>query len=196
MSMKTNKGGKCRRRWFDSTSGVWVKECPTCELTKPLDQFKKDSRGSVSLCLKCHSAASVRTRNPEKRRERSGEWARRNPEKTRATRAAHYSKNRDSILRRCREDEERKNQLRAANSRRRARKRTTQIEPVTPLQIIERDGCACYLCGRELTFDEVTLDHVTPLARGGTHTADNLRVACMTCNKRKHTKLIEEMQAA
>jgi hypothetical protein len=51
--------------------------------------------------------------------------------------------------------------------------------------IVERDRSTCYLCGRELGATEITLDHVIPLARGGAHTEENLRVACRSCNSRK-----------
>ncbi len=71
-------------------------------------------------------------------------------------------------------------------SRRRARKRNApRIEKIDRPAIIERDKWMCYLCGCICTSENVTLDHVIPLARGGSHTADNLRVACHSCNCRK-----------
>lgn len=51
--------------------------------------------------------------------------------------------------------------------------------------VIEREGKKCYLCGKELADDEITLDHVIPLAHGGSHTEDNLKVACRSCNASK-----------
>ena len=71
------------------------------------------------------------------------------------------------------------------DAQRRALKLTKQVEPVSRHDIIVRDASTCYLCGRLLTADEVHLDHVIPLARGGAHTADNLRVACAPCNQSK-----------
>lgn len=51
--------------------------------------------------------------------------------------------------------------------------------------IIGRDKSTCYLCSRHLQLHEVTLDHVIPSAKGGAHTAANLRVACRKCNSGK-----------
>jgi len=48
--------------------------------------------------------------------------------------------------------------------------------------IIARDGGRCHLCGRKPRGAKLTIDHVVPLARGGTHTSENLRVACLSCN--------------
>lgn len=77
--------------------------------------------------------------------------------------------------------------------RRRARKRNApRIERIDRLALIERDKWTCYLCMQICTPNNVTLDHVIPLYHGGTHTADNLRVACRTCNSRKGRKLLKD----
>jgi 5-methylcytosine-specific restriction endonuclease McrA len=48
----------------------------------------------------------------------------------------------------------------------------------------------CWLCGEAVTPDEVQMDHIHPLAKGGTNTIDNLAYAHSYCNyiKRDHTK--------
>ena len=43
-------------------------------------------------------------------------------------------------------------------------------------------GDKCHWCAAPLTLNESTLDHVVPLARGGTNGHDNLRLACAACN--------------
>lgn len=68
---------------------------------------------------------------------------------------------------------------------RRARMAGVETEYVTRRQIIERDGMTCYLCGRECRDEEIHLDHVIPLSRGGPHCAANLKVACALCNLSK-----------
>lgn len=73
-----------------------------------------------------------------------------------------------------------------------ARRRAREVAPVDADSIVRRDGCSCYICGRALSRREVTLDHVTPLARGGAHAAENLRVACKPCNSRKRDKPLAE----
>ena len=43
----------------------------------------------------------------------------------------------------------------------------------------------CHYCGCQLRWENSTLDHVVPLARGGTHQASNLVLACHRCNQLK-----------
>jgi 5-methylcytosine-specific restriction endonuclease McrA len=46
------------------------------------------------------------------------------------------------------------------------------------LQVFARDGRACYRCGAYAN----SVDHVLPVALGGTHALSNLRPACSRCN--------------
>jgi hypothetical protein len=46
-------------------------------------------------------------------------------------------------------------------------------------------GRRCVYCAAPLEFDVATLDHVHPLAKGGTHVAGNLVAACVRCNRLK-----------
>ena len=46
------------------------------------------------------------------------------------------------------------------------------------------DGC-CQLCGRKISFNEFTIDHIIPLNGGGTNDLDNLNAVCRICNSFK-----------
>lgn len=46
-------------------------------------------------------------------------------------------------------------------------------------------GRRCVYCGAPLELDLATIDHVYPLAKGGTHSPGNLVVACGPCNRLK-----------
>jgi 5-methylcytosine-specific restriction endonuclease McrA len=52
---------------------------------------------------------------------------------------------------------------------------------------VERDGARCEWCGLEFAapLSEATLDHVVPLARGGTNKRKNLVLACRPCNEQR-----------
>lgn len=66
-------------------------------------------------------------------------------------------------------------------------------------EVIERDNGICYICGCRTSKDDhyysrgwftagdsyPTIEHVIPIARGGTHTWDNVRLACHKCNREK-----------
>jgi 5-methylcytosine-specific restriction endonuclease McrA len=68
-----------------------------------------------------------------------------------------------------------------------------------------RDGDLCYYCRRVMSFekakpgamppDKASLDHVTPLSRGGGHTFENTVLACLQCNFEKNAKTPEEWLA-
>lgn len=43
----------------------------------------------------------------------------------------------------------------------------------------------CHYCGRQVGAGALTLDHVVPVARGGTSTKGNVVPACKACNSEK-----------
>ncbi|MBI5557886.1 MAG: HNH endonuclease [Deltaproteobacteria bacterium] len=47
----------------------------------------------------------------------------------------------------------------------------------------------CYYCGGKFLAKELTMDHLIPLARGGTSSKGNLVPACKGCNNKKKTLL-------
>lgn len=55
-------------------------------------------------------------------------------------------------------------------------------------KIARRDGWKCHYCKQPLAKTAATLDHVVPLALGGTWRIDNLRLACKKCNGLKGCK--------
>jgi hypothetical protein len=72
----------------------------------------------------------------------------------------------------------------------RAKRKGSRVEHVRPLVVLERDKWTCWLCGcstpqdaRGTTRpDAPEIDHVVPLALGGSHTYNNVRCACRACN--------------
>jgi 5-methylcytosine-specific restriction endonuclease McrA len=56
----------------------------------------------------------------------------------------------------------------------------------TPSQIrkhCEKAKGICFYCRRK--FKSLTVDHIVPMAKGGTHTLDNIVFACHACNSEK-----------
>jgi 5-methylcytosine-specific restriction enzyme A len=43
----------------------------------------------------------------------------------------------------------------------------------------------CYYCGREVGRENLTMDHIVPLSRGGKSTKGNIVACCKECNNRK-----------
>ena len=59
-------------------------------------------------------------------------------------------------------------------------------------ELFERDNYTCFYCGEKVTSENSTLDHLFPQWKGGTHSKDNLKTACLTCNSIKSGKSYEE----
>lgn len=60
--------------------------------------------------------------------------------------------------------------------------------PVSPglrRRVHERDEYRCVVCG---TYLDLQVDHILPVARGGTNDFDNLQTLCGPCNASKGTK--------
>ena len=62
-------------------------------------------------------------------------------------------------------------------------RRPIPIRRLSRREVFLRDGYTCQYCG--LTTKDLTLDHVVPRVRGGTHVWDNIVSACPNCNHRK-----------
>lgn len=76
---------------------------------------------------------------------------------------------------------------------------------ITIQALYKRDNGKCWLCGELTSLDDATvseqgafiagdyypsIDHVVPLAKGGAHTWDNVKLAHRICNSRKRDKII------
>lgn len=46
-----------------------------------------------------------------------------------------------------------------------------------------------YQCANCGTSEDLTIDHIIPISRGGTNTSDNVQPLCKSCNSRKSNKL-------
>lgn len=82
------------------------------------------------------------------------------------------------------------------NIRSRCRKYGVFYDPkVTAKAVIERDGGICQICHKKCDENDrswgslgpkfPTVDHIIPLAKGGTHTWGNVQCACALCNSYK-----------
>lgn len=93
----------------------------------------------------------------------------------------------------------------AANRRHNAKRNAVvrgapKAEGIDPFSIFNRDGWRCTYCRRDTPAQHrgkhiessPELDHRTPISRGGTHTADNVALACRWCNGRKQAKTPDE----
>ena len=52
----------------------------------------------------------------------------------------------------------------------------------------------CYHCGQKFSAKELTMDHLTPLARGGRTGKNNVVISCKKCNTKKSFKTLVELR--
>ncbi|CAB4173459.1 HNHc domain containing protein [uncultured Caudovirales phage] len=71
----------------------------------------------------------------------------------------------------------------------RAKTRTSSI--ARRLDIYKRDDGKCYMCNGSISLGEVELDHIIPVALGGSSDSSNIAASCRQCNRKKGTKVGE-----
>lgn len=76
-------------------------------------------------------------------------------------------------------------------NRRRARLVGQFVEAVDPAAIRLRDEGLCGICGLVVAVDKQSLDHIMPIALGGTHEPTNVQLAHRRCNSRKGVQLLD-----
>jgi len=122
-----------------------------------------------------------------------------------------YWRNTSACSIECRKQISRRNQRRARlkrkekpdykrlrNHRQRAKHYGVKYERVNIESIFVRDKYKCQGCGinvvRSKTYqpNQVTIDHMIPLSKGGSHTRDNLITLCHQCNSEKNDKTWKE----
>lgn len=173
----------------------------------PYSEEERRARGAAS-------AARYRSRNPEKHRAavaawvathsehiveyrlaynaahrgKSTVWQRENPDKKRA-----YAKKWLSVEANRAKYREIKS---VTEQRRRVRIKGGETEKIQRLEIFERDGWTCGICGEPIDPTiaypsplSKSIDHIIPVSKGGSHTRANVQAAHLACNSRKRDRL-------
>ena len=52
----------------------------------------------------------------------------------------------------------------------------------------------CYHCGKKSARENLTMDHLIPLSRGGRSTKKNIVVSCKECNSHKKNLTVAELR--
>lgn len=60
-----------------------------------------------------------------------------------------------------------------------------EVVPFTRSNIYARDGYTCQYCDERFADRDLTFDHVTPQAQGGSKGWANIVTACVPCNRKK-----------
>lgn len=138
------------------------KKCPSCAETKEPSEFYTDKRNRdwlsnyCRMCLRSISRQQYR-KHKGKRLQKQKEWRERNPAKVQEYVERH-----------------------------RAKKLGVEYDFTAGQwrDILEQFGYRCVYCLEER--DDLEIDHVVPLERGGAHKASNIVPACRSCNSSKN----------
>lgn len=76
------------------------------------------------------------------------------------------------------------------------------VDNIDPIAVLSRDKWKCHICGRKtpkklrgtIEDNAPEMDHIIPLARGGTHTWDNVACACRKCNSDKGDRIVGQLK--
>lgn len=69
----------------------------------------------------------------------------------------------------------------------------SKIKDKSKLQLLWENGKRCAICGRKIkNIDDLTIDHIVPLAKGGKNVAENLQLAHRSCNAAKSDMMPDE----
>ena len=66
----------------------------------------------------------------------------------------------------------------------RERKKAKELRKTNWWQSLLSRGI-CHYCGKKFKAEELTMDHIVPVARGGKSTRGNIVACCKECNNRK-----------
>lgn len=180
-----------------STDTADAKTCTGCGQSKQRTEYYTSSRnrdGKRAQCKACDNAqntngyranrAEVLTRQRE--RQATPEYR----QWIAQYRADYYDTNRAAFAERA--------------AQRRARIQNAHVDHgITVSALRAKHGDRCTFCSVPMTFDRdkrkylptrATLEHMTPLARGGMHTWDNVRLSCHSCNVSKNIKTAAEFR--
>lgn len=51
--------------------------------------------------------------------------------------------------------------------------------------VLQRNNYQCQSCGKQNTEAQLNIDHIVPLATGGSNDISNLQILCSQCNQKK-----------
>ena len=171
---------------------VKARFCPACRKLENarIERERKRERVGPKPTRSCKACGEPI--GPERRRD-AEHRSRSCIEKERAASGIRIQYIRENQQRRSAKYREwrRKNPARASNHRlsRRNREATGALTERDWSRVLARSLGRCFYCGDE---SKLTMDHVVPLCRGGTHTIGNVVPACGPCNFRKGRRFITE----
>lgn len=188
--------------------------CSCCKETKPIGLYGRNARRSDGIALVCKACNRIKSllqyaNNKEKYIAWNKEWQKNNREKSREIKKRYVERHKarlnkyyrdryaadparhNAIVKRWAEANPENRQVR--NHRRRMKIKNNGRCDLTAQEWqsrLQEFNFHCAYC--HLPFDNLEIEHMIPIAKGGEHTLENVVPACRSCNANKHAKTLVE----
>lgn len=188
-----SKIGKEKQLRDDLDNGNRI--CNKCKIEKTVEDFPKNKKcksGRERTCKKCVYKSRENKKDNQKKLARK--WYLENRELTLKRQSKYYQENKERLKAYGRQHTKDNPEIyKAASHRRRAAIKNNGRNDLTADQIrwLFDNFQKCIYCGIE---DDLTIDHIKPISKGGQNTLDNIVVACMGCNNKKRTRTVSEVE--
>jgi len=172
------------------------KLCITCKEIKPASAFYLNNKNKGILFSSCKECtANQRKANAFSVNKSKREWDRRNPEKSRKAKRAHFEKNREKYAALARKYAKDHPEWKREQWRKRQMKKKGVGGYHTPAQfelVKKQQKQKCYYCGET---KRLVRDHVHPISKGGSDSISNIVAACYQCNGLKNNRMMDDFVA-
>lgn len=182
---KCKNCGATRERFAPGTYKTW--QCNPCS--------RAEYASNPAIRERTHKYTKLwKKNNPDKHRKHQKKHRKKRLEENPELRLRLSRRRRAQRKARAEADPAYKERLRLIEQKsrhtREARNRKAYVgESFTTLEIAERDDWTCWLCGEQVTRENWSIDHVTPISRGGKHSRANVKLAHLLCNSQKGADL-------
>jgi len=155
--------------------GIEYKICSVCKINQKVNNFYKVSgtekvRSNCKTCFKDYNL-----KNKERKKVYDFEYRQINKKRIAQVSHKYHVSNRE--------------RARDASHRRRSIKMNNGSFKIYKKELFKIYNSPCFYCG---SLNKITIDHIVPISRGGTHSIGNLVAACAFCNGSKSSKFLVE----
>ena len=161
-----------------------MKQCSKCFIEKSFDEFSLISSNSDKTRSECK----------ECRKKYSSQWYQNNKLHKDTKDKIWRAKNLESVRingrkRSLKWAKQNKEKVLAKNQKRRLNEKQTEQFFISKKFIENLYSSECVVCGSR---ENIQMDHIVPITRGGTHSEGNLQPLCRSCNSSKKDKTMTE----